>query len=86
MTADPGPLQAVAPTLADRALPLELRQEIEVAFRRTVELATQDRQLDFCKDQGTGRIVVRVRDLDGELIRVIASTEALDVMAGAELH
>jgi hypothetical protein len=80
-----GPLEAAVRALAHPVLPPELRREIEFARRRSAQLASQDRQLDFCRDRVTGRIVVCVRDLEGGLVRVIASTEALDVIAGAEL-
>jgi hypothetical protein len=85
MSASEEPLEAAGPRFADRGLPPELWGEIELAFRRTVELAAQDRQLDFGVDRRTGRIVVRVRDLDGGLVRSIGCAEALDIIAGAEL-
>lgn len=71
--------------LSDEVMPPELHPEIEFAFQRALELASHNRELHFSKDEDSGRIVVQVRDLDGEVIRTIPSSDALAVMSGKEI-
>ena len=47
-------------------------------------LREQARELHF-ETNGNGRVVVQVRDLDGNVIRTIPPAKALDVAAGAPL-
>ena len=47
-------------------------------------LREQARELHF-EAAGSGRVVVTVRDLDGNVIRTIPPAKALDVAAGAPL-
>jgi flagellar protein FlaG len=65
--------------------PPELRAEMAAASRRVDELAAQDRELHFELDDN-GRIVIEVRDLDGNVIRSIPPSRMLDVAAGAPLE
>ncbi len=51
------------------------------ALDRVRELAADDRELHFRKDEATGRVIVEVRDLDGNVLRTIPPSEALDVMS-----
>ena len=67
------------------APPPQLREEIAMAAMRAQELWNQNRELHFAKDQGSGRLVIEVRDRLGNTIRTIPPSEALDVMAGATL-
>lgn len=62
--------------------PLEVLEEVELASQRAVRMAADDRELHFAVDEDTGRVVVRVRDLQGEVIRTIPPSEALGVMSG----
>ena len=71
--------------LSDGVLPPELHAEIDRAYERAVDLATQNRELHFSKDEDSGRIIVQVRDLEGNVIRTIPNSEALHVLAGDEL-
>ena len=71
--------------LSDSVPPPELRAEIEFASQRAAELASQNRELHFAKDEDSGRIIVQVRDLDGNVIRTIPNSEALDVLSGDAL-
>lgn len=71
--------------LSSDVVPPELHAEIEFASARAIELAAQNRELHFAKDEESGRIVVQVRDLDGNVIRTIPNSEALDVMSGDRL-
>lgn len=65
--------------------PPELHVEVEAAYQRALDLAAQNRELHFSRDEHTGRIVVQVRDLDGNVIRDIPGRHALAVMAGEAL-
>ena len=42
-------------------------------------------ELHFSKDSETGRVVIQVRDLDGNVLKTIPPSRALDVMSGAAL-
>ena len=78
------------PTPLPRARPLELgpptiiQEAVGYAADRVDELAAADRELHFVKDELTGRMVVQVRDLQGNVIEEITGSRALDVMAGLE--
>lgn len=63
--------------------PPEVLDAIGAAADRVDELAAADRELHFSVDEGTGRVVIQVRDLDGNVLRTIPPSAALDVMAGA---
>ena len=65
------------------AVPAELKPQIDAAYQRSLELATQNRELHFTRDEESGKIVVQVRDLEGNLIRAIPNM--LEVLAGADL-
>lgn len=71
--------------LSTDVMPAELAAEIDFASERAAELASQNRELHFAKDEKSGRIVVQVRDLDANVIRTIPNAAALDVMAGADI-
>jgi flagellar protein FlaG len=47
------------------------------------ELRAQNRELHFAKDPASGRVRVEVRDLEGNVIRTIPPSQALDIMGGA---
>ena len=65
--------------------PLEVLEEMEAASRRYDELRSQQRELHFTHDPERNRVVVEVRDLDGNVLRTIPPTKALDVIAGGSL-
>lgn len=91
-TASPVIAQAalrVRPAAVDRvdlgipaAPPPEVLVEIAAAATRARELAEANRELHFRADEGSGRIVVEVRDFEGRVVRTIPPSHALDVMAG----
>lgn len=70
---------------SESVLPPELHAEIDAAAERAADLASQNRELHFSKDEDSGRIIVQVRDLEGHVIRTIPNSEALHVIAGGEL-
>jgi hypothetical protein len=65
--------------------PPEILDEIGAAAERAQELAGLNRELHFRKDETSGRVIVEVRDLDGNVIRTIPPSHALDVMAGGAI-
>lgn len=62
--------------------PPEVLDEVAAARDRAAELAAANRELHFRKDEATGRVIVQVRDLAGNVIRTIPPSEALAVMSG----
>jgi flagellar protein FlaG len=65
--------------------PVDVLAEIDRAAARAEELARANRELHFEKDPSSGRIVVQVRDLEGNILRTIPPSAALDMMSGAGL-
>lgn len=65
--------------------PPEVIDAVHAAAARAQELHEQNRELHFHKDERTGRVIVQVRDLRGNVIRTIPPSQALDVMSGAAL-
>jgi FlaG protein len=62
--------------------PPQVLDEVAAARDRAAELAAANRELHFRKDEATGRVVIQVRDLAGNVIRTIPPSEALSVMSG----
>jgi hypothetical protein len=63
----------------------KVRAEVERAADRVDELHSQGRELHFAQDPGSRRVIIEVRDLDGNVIKTIPPSKALHVMAGGEL-
>lgn len=84
----PGAVPAPAPPVLDAAAtaPGEDRVETSPAYRRAIDLALDSRELRFSRDQETGRIVVEVRTLDGETVRIIPDDDELAALAGRDLR
>jgi flagellar protein FlaG len=59
-------------------------EDMHAAARVWAELRAQKRELHF-EPMGNGRVVVEVRDLDGNVIRTIPPARALEVAAGGPL-
>ena len=86
-------LKTVRPSPADRAdigrIPAEpppsALREVDRAAGRAKELWNDKRELHFEVDDGSGRVIVQVRDLAGHVIRTIPASEALDVLSGRPL-
>lgn len=64
--------------------PPSVLDEMDAAARVADELRAQMRELHFQPTKG-GRVVVQVRDLDGNVIRTIPPAQALEIAAGAGL-
>jgi flagellar protein FlaG len=65
--------------------PAEVLAEMEAASRRYDELRSQQRELHFTHDPHANRVIVEVRDLEGNVLRTIPPSKALDVIAGGPL-
>jgi uncharacterized FlaG/YvyC family protein len=65
--------------------PEEVLDQIAAASDRYEQLRAQQRELHFAHDPSTNRVVVEVRDLEGNVLRTIPPSKALDVIAGGPL-
>jgi uncharacterized FlaG/YvyC family protein len=65
--------------------PAEALDAVGAAADRAAELRANNRELHFHKDEESGRVIVEVRDLDGNVIRTIPPSQALEVMSGARI-
>jgi uncharacterized FlaG/YvyC family protein len=65
--------------------PAEVLEEMQKASDRFDELQAQQRELHFAADPETNRVVVQVRDLDGNILKTIPPSKALDVISGGPL-
>jgi hypothetical protein len=63
----------------------EVRRHVDRAAEVAAQLHASNRELHFTKDDETGRVVIQVRDLDGNVLKTIPPSHALDVMSGAAL-
>jgi len=63
----------------------EVRRHVGRAAEVVAQLHASNRELHFAKDDETGRVVIQVRDLDGNVLKTIPPSHALDVMSGAAL-
>lgn len=62
--------------------PANVLEEMSSAAEAAEKLRQQGRELHF-EPTGTGRVVIQVRDLDGNVIRTIPPHEAIEVAYGA---
>ena len=65
--------------------PPEVLAEVDAAWERSSQLAAQNRELHFTRDESSGRMIIQVRSLDGEVLRTIPPSRALDIMGGGAL-
>jgi flagellar protein FlaG len=54
------------------------------ASQRYDELRSQKRELHFRHDETANRVVVEVRDLEGNVLRTVPPSKALDIIAGGD--
>jgi flagellar protein FlaG len=62
--------------------PPEVLEQIKAADARWQELRAQQRELHFKHDDMSNRVVVEVRDLEGNVLRTVPPSKALDIIAG----
>jgi uncharacterized FlaG/YvyC family protein len=84
-TAKPAPAADTATVTLPQHPPEEVRDAIGAAAARAAELRAENRELHFHKDEKSGRVIVQVRDLAGNVIRTIPPSSALEIMSGAAL-
>jgi hypothetical protein len=65
--------------------PPEVLDEVDAAWERAAELAAENRELHFRRDERTGRTIIEVRTLDGEVLRTIPPSRLFDLIGGGEL-
>ena len=65
--------------------PPEVLAEVDAAWARAADLAAENRELHFRRDEHTGRTIIEVRTLDGEVLRTIPPARMFAVMAGGAL-
>jgi hypothetical protein len=63
----------------------EARELVDRAAERVDELYAQNRELHFTRAPDSNRVVIEVRDLDGNVIKTIPPAQALDIMSGGKL-
>jgi hypothetical protein len=66
--------------------PQEVHDAMAVASQSYHRLATQNRQLQFRIDDGTGKLTVEVHDLQGNLLFTVPAHKALDIAGGGSLE
>jgi flagellar protein FlaG len=62
--------------------PRDVKSQVDRAAEIAKDMNERNRELHFSKDEKTGRVVIEVRDLDGNVIKTIPPSHALNVMAG----
>jgi len=60
----------------------EARELVAKAADVVQRMHENNRELHFSRDENTNRVVIEVRDLDGNVIKTIPPAKALDVMSG----
>jgi flagellar protein FlaG len=65
--------------------PPEAQAAVDAAWARAAQLASENRELHFTHDKASGRVIIEVCTLDGEVLRTIPPARALDVMSGGAL-
>lgn len=65
--------------------PQEVLDAMDAASRAYQALRAQGRELRFAQDSETGRMTIEVRDLDGNLLRMIPPSKLLDIATGGIL-
>jgi flagellar protein FlaG len=65
--------------------PAELHDQIDAAAQRYDELQAKGRELHFAFDDESKRVVIQVRDTQGNVLDTIPPSKALDVVSGGNL-
>jgi flagellar protein FlaG len=63
----------------------EARELVDRAAERVDELHASNRELHFSRDQESGRVIIEVRDLEGNVLKTIPPSKAMDILSGADL-
>jgi hypothetical protein len=65
--------------------PPEVLAEVDAAWENAKSLAEQNRELHFARDQASGRVIIEVRTLNGEVLKTIPPSKALEVVCDGVL-
>jgi hypothetical protein len=65
--------------------PPDVLRKVEAAGRRAEELWNARRELHFEVDDDSGRVIIQVRDGEGNVLRTISPSEALDIISGSSV-
>jgi len=65
--------------------PPEVHEAMGVAAQAYDKLQAEGRQMRFKVNEGTGKLVVEVHDLHGQLLFQVPASKALDVASGGSL-
>jgi len=60
----------------------EARDLVAKAAEVAQQLHENNRELHFTTDDSTNRVIIQVRDLDGNVIKTIPPSKALDLLSG----
>jgi FlaG protein len=60
----------------------EARELVAKAADVVRDLHASNRELHFSTDETTNRVVIEVRDLDGNVLKTIPPSKALDILSG----
>jgi len=60
----------------------EARELVAIAADVVQRMHEHNRELHFSTDETTNRVVIEVRDLDGNVIKTIPPSKALDILSG----
>ena len=63
----------------------EAREMVDRAAERVRRAPRANRELHFSRDEESDRVIIEVRDLEGNVLKTIPPAKALDIMSGAEL-
>jgi uncharacterized FlaG/YvyC family protein len=63
----------------------EARELVAKAAEVVEALHKSNRELHFKRDEDTNRVIIQVRDLEGNVIKTIPPSKALDILSGGEL-
>ena len=63
----------------------EARELVAKAAEVVEALHKNNRELHFTQDEDTKRVIIEVRDLEGNVIKTIPPSKAMDILSGGQL-
>jgi hypothetical protein len=63
----------------------DARELVGKAAEVIEQLHKNNRELHFSRDEVSNRVVIQVRDLDGNVIKTIPPSKALDILSGDDI-
>ena len=58
---------------------------VDRAAERVQRVVAQQPRAALLADEESGRVIIEVRDLEGNVLKTIPPSKALDILSGAEL-